>query len=216
MNDCTAAPAPEGITFGYARVSTAEQRLDLQLDAFEKATIHPDYIYQEHISGVKAKRPQLTECLRTMRKGDTLVVWKLDRLGRSVKELIEILEQLRERGIEFQSLNDHIDTSSAVGKMVFHILAAFAQFERDLNSERTIAGLAVARKRGRMGGRKPILSDLQVREGQDLIRHRTRTVTDVCKIFRTKDDKPISRQTWYRAVERVKLKEAREQEKRAA
>lgn len=205
-------PPPHGITFGYARVSTADQRLDLQLQAFEKAGVHPDYIYQEHISGVKAKRPQLTECLRLMRTGDTLVVWKLDRLGRSTRELLSIIDDLKERGIYFKSLNDYIDTDTAVGELFFTIMAAFAQFERDLISERTIAGLRASKKKGRMGGRKPKLSDQQIKEGIDLLRFGKWNVSRLCRVYQ------IGRNTWYRAEKRYLDKQAKkiEQAREAA
>ena len=140
--------------FGYARVSTDDQLLNLQTDAMEKAGVASERIYHEHVSGIKTKRPQLVECLRSLREGDVLIVWRLDRLGRSVPELIKIMLELQQRGIEFKSLSEAIDTSTATGKMIFHMLAAFAEFERNLISERTKAGLKAARARGHRGGRK--------------------------------------------------------------
>jgi DNA invertase Pin-like site-specific DNA recombinase len=136
---------------GYARVSTHEQSLDLQLDALEKAGC--EKIYQEKISGMKDDRPQLQELLEYAREGDVLVVYKLDRLGRSTKRLIELAEELEKRGIELVSVKDNIDTTTVVGKAMFRMLAVLAEMERDLIAERTKAGLESARARGRKGGR---------------------------------------------------------------
>jgi DNA invertase Pin-like site-specific DNA recombinase len=135
---------------GYARVSTEDQDLTLQKNAMDKVGV--SRIFSEHVSGVKTKRPELMDCLGYLRKGDTLVVWKLDRLGRSLKELIAILDDLKERGVAFKSLTESIDTSTAAGELFFHIFGAFAQFERSLISERTKAGLAAAAALGRRGG----------------------------------------------------------------
>ena len=120
---------------GYARVSTEDQNLDLQRDALEKAGVDPGQIYEEFASGAKAKRPELTACLRTLREDDTLVICRLDRLGRSVPDLIKILDQLKAKGVGLRSLTDNFDTTTAMGIMVFHMLATFAQFERDLVQE---------------------------------------------------------------------------------
>jgi DNA invertase Pin-like site-specific DNA recombinase len=136
---------------GYARVSTNDQSIDLQLDALEKAGC--EKIYQEKMSVMKDDRPQLKELLEYAREGDILVVYKLDRLGRSTKRLIELSEELQERGIELVSIRDSIDTTTAVGKAMFKMLAVLAEMERDLISERTKAGLESARARGRRGGR---------------------------------------------------------------
>jgi len=136
---------------GYARVSTQDQSLDLQLDALEKAGCNK--IYQEKVSGMKDDRPELNQLIEYAREGDVLVVYKLDRLGRSTKRLIELSEQLQERGIELVSIRDSIDTTTAVGKAMFKMLAVLAEMERDLISERTRAGLESARARGRNGGR---------------------------------------------------------------
>ena len=142
---------------GYARVSTGEQTLDLQLDALKKAGCGK--IYTETASGAKAERPVLDEVLSYVRKGDTLVVWRLDRLGRSLRHLIEVVAALAERGIGFKSLTEHIDTTTPGGKLIFHVFGALAEFERDLIRERTHAGLAAARARGRLGGRPRKLAD---------------------------------------------------------
>ncbi|MBA4143871.1 MAG: recombinase family protein [Nitrosospira sp.] len=147
---------------GYARVSTQEQDLALQLDALTKEGC--EKIFQEKASGAQRDRPELKAALSFMRKGDTLVVWKLDRLARSMKQLIETIESFQGQGIGLKSLQDPIDTSSPSGKLVFHIFAALAEFERGVIRERTTAGLRAARERGRVGGRPPSLSakDLQV------------------------------------------------------
>lgn len=136
---------------GYARVSTNDQSLDLQIDALEKAEC--EKIYHEKISGMKDDRPQLNELIEYAREGDILVVYKLDRLGRSTKRIIELSEQLEQRGIELVSIRDNIDTTTAVGKAMFRMLAVLAEMERDLIVERTKAGLESARARGRKGGR---------------------------------------------------------------
>src|SRR5215207_8481096 len=144
---------------GYARVSTGEQTLDLQLDALKSAGCGK--IYQETASGAKADRPVLDVVLSYLRKGDTLVVWRLDRLGRSLRHLIEVVAALAERGIGFKSLTEQIDTTTPGGKLIFHVFGALAEFERDLIRERTHAGLAAARARGRLGGRPRKLADAQ-------------------------------------------------------
>ncbi len=142
---------------GYARVSTGEQTLDLQLDALTKAGCGK--VFTETASGAKADRPVLEEVLAYARPGDTLVVWRLDRLGRSLPHLIETVSALRERGIGFKSLTEQIDTTTPGGKLIFHVFGALAEFERDLIRERTNAGLAAARARGRTGGRPKKLAD---------------------------------------------------------
>jgi len=141
---------------GYARVSTKEQNLDRQIDALQQAGC--EKIFSEQISGAKKERPELNMLLSQIRDGDQLVIDKLSRLGRSLKDLIQIVSDLEDRGVTFISLKDAIDTSSASGRLVFHIFASLAEFERDLISERTKAGLASAKARGRMGGRPKGLS----------------------------------------------------------
>ena len=136
---------------GYARVSTDDQNLDLQTDALKQ--VGCERIFTDEMSGAKAQRPGLTEALAFLRQDDTLVVWRLDRLGRSLKDLVEQVEVLRSRGIGFRSLHESIDTTSPVGKFQFHVFSALAEFERDLIRERTMAGLQAARSRGRVGGR---------------------------------------------------------------
>lgn len=148
----------ENVLIGYARVSKNDgsQALDLQKDALKKSGVLNDHIYEDFASGKNDARPGLTSCLKALRKGDTLVVWKLDRLGRSLKHLIDIIEDLKKRTIGFKVLTGHgaqIDTTTPNGRMVFGIFAVLAEFERELISERTKAGLASARARGRLGGR---------------------------------------------------------------
>ena len=141
---------------GYARVSTKNQDLSLQLDALEK--IGCQKIYQEKITGATRERPQLKKLLEQLREGDVVVVWKLDRLARSLKDLVNLVNEIQEKGAGLQSLNDHIDTTTPQGKLTFHLFAALAEFERDIIRERTNAGLAAARARGRVGGRPKGLS----------------------------------------------------------
>jgi DNA invertase Pin-like site-specific DNA recombinase len=138
---------------GYARVSTNEQNLDLQLDALTKEGVDPDRIFTDKVTGTKAERPGLENALSHLRAGDTLVVWRLDRLARSLSNLIELVNRLLGQGIAFKSLTERIDTASATGKFVFHIFGALAEFERNLIKERTLAGLLATRARGRLGGR---------------------------------------------------------------
>src|SRR5215831_12766340 len=138
---------------GYARVSTNEQNLDLQRDALRKAGVAPKDLYTDKVTGVKADRPGFQAALSHLREGDTFVVWRLDRLGRSLKHLLETVTMLKEQGVAFKSLTENIDTSTATGNLVFQIFGALAEFERNLITERTIAGLQAARARGRKGGR---------------------------------------------------------------
>ena len=177
---------------GYARVSTGEQNLDLQVDALKKAGCGE--IYQDEMSGVKTERPGLREALKFTRPGDTLVVWRLDRLGRSLKDLIERVAALHERGIDFLSLYEKIDTTTPAGKLQFHIFSALAEFERDLIRERTVAGLRAARARGKMGGRKFRLTEAEVRMAATLMKDKTHKIKDVCKRL------GISTATLYRYV----------------
>ena len=141
---------------GYARVSTQEQSLALQLDALQKAGCRK--VYEEIISGARVERPVLQDLLTHLRDGDVLMIWKLDRLGRSLRHLIEVVTDLAQRGIGFQSLQENLDTTTSSGKLVFHMFGALAEFERDLIRERTQAGLVAARARGRLGGRPRGLS----------------------------------------------------------
>src|SRR5215213_2883338 len=178
---------------GYARVSTGEQTLDLQLDALK--TSGCGKVYRETASGAKADRSVLEEVLSYLRKGDTLVVWRLDRLGRSLKHLIEVVAALAERGIGFKSLTEQIDTTTPGGKLIFHVFGALAEFERDLIRERTHAGLAAARARGRLGGRPRKLTDpKQLELARSLYAGGQIDVATICRTL------GISRATLYRAV----------------
>lgn len=141
---------------GYARVSTAEQNLALQRDAL--AGVGCETVFQDHASGAKAERPGLADALAYLRRGDALVVWKLDRLGRSMAHLIDTVRELETRGVGFRSLTEGVDTTTPGGTLVFHIFGALAQFERDLIRERTNAGLKAAEARGKKGGRKPVVT----------------------------------------------------------
>ena len=179
---------------GYARVSSNGQELRLQLDALAQAGCAKSDIFTDKVSGAKSARPGLDRCLQQLKAGDVLVVWRLDRLGRSMRHLIDLVEELRQRGVGFKSLSDGvIDTTSASGELIFHIFTALAQFERRLIQERTNAGLAAARARGRKGGRKPIpSSDPRVQMAKKMHSDRSMPVMDICKTLR------ISRPTLYR------------------
>jgi len=135
------------VLVGYARTSREDQNLDMQLRALQKEGIEADYVYQEKVSALAKKRPQFELAIKRCRKGDTLVVWKLDRLGRSVQQLIETVNDLNARGVNFKSLTEGFDTSTAMGTLIFHIMAALAQMERDTTAERTAAGIAAAKER---------------------------------------------------------------------
>jgi DNA invertase Pin-like site-specific DNA recombinase len=175
---------------GYARVSTHEQTLDLQQDALKQAGC--DRIFTDMVSGTKAIRPGLTEALSHLRTGDTLVVWRLDRLGRSLRHLIETINTLNERGIGFKSITEQIDTTTSGGKLIFHVFGAIAEFERDIIRERTQAGLLAARARGRKGGRRKKLTENKVQIARDLYASKTHTVDEICKTLE------IGRTTFYR------------------
>jgi DNA invertase Pin-like site-specific DNA recombinase len=180
---------------GYARVSTLEQTLDLQQDALRKSGC--EQIFTDTASGAKADRLGLESALRFVRAGDTLVVWRLDRLGRSLKHLIETIGALQERKIGFQSIQEQIDTTTSGGKLIFHVFGALAEFERDLIRERTRAGLAAARARGRRGGRPRVaaLNDAKkVALAQSLYDDKRNAIEEICKVLR------ISRSTLYRYI----------------
>lgn len=179
---------------GYARVSTQDQNPEMQIDALGEAGC--EQIFQERQSGKNKDRPELETYLKVLRKGDTLVVWRLDRLGRSLKDLVEIVHELENRGIGFQSLTENIDTTNAGGKLIFHLFAALAEFERNLIRERTIAGLTAARARGRKGGRKIKMSTADVRKAAAMLHDPLMTKTEVAKHF------GVSRVTLNLALER--------------
>lgn len=159
--------ANTGVLLGYARVSTDEQNLELQVDALKAAGCEP--IYTDKTSGATTIKPGLEELLSYARRGDTLVVWKLDRLGRTVKGLVDFVESLGEREVHFKSLTDSIDTSSPSGRFFFHVMAAMAEMERELIRERTRAGLNAARARGKLGGRKPKLDAAKLNAARRLL-----------------------------------------------
>ena len=177
---------------GYARISTPTQQLELQIDALTQSGC--EKIFTDTASGVKTDRPGLTKALDFCRQGDTLVVWKLDRLGRSLQHLIEVVGAMEKRGIGFRSLGEAIDTTSSGGKLVFHLFGAIAQFERDMIRDRTLAGLAAARARGRKGGRRKALTPKQIEIGKTLASDRNRSVTDICETLK------ISKATYYRYI----------------
>ena len=182
---------------GYMRVSKADgsQATDLQRDALVEAGVDPGHLYEDHASGKREDRPGLTVCLKALRPGDTLVVWKLDRLGRDLRHLINTVHDLTGRGIGLKVLSGHgatIDTTTAAGKLVFGIFAALAEFERELISERTVAGLASARARGRKGGRPFKMTPAKLRLAMSAMGQPETVVTDLCQ------ELGITRQTLYR------------------
>jgi DNA invertase Pin-like site-specific DNA recombinase len=180
---------------GYARVSTADQTLDLQKDALEKAGC--SRIFTDTASGAKAERVGLEEALSHLREGDTLIVWRLDRLGRSLKHLIETITKLNNRQIGFKSITEAIDTTTSGGKLVFHIFGALAEFERDIIRERTQAGLSAARARGRKGGRPKALTPKKAQMARALYNDKTNSIDDICRTLN------ISRATLYRYLRTV-------------
>jgi DNA invertase Pin-like site-specific DNA recombinase len=152
---------------GYARVSTQDQNLDLQIDALTKAGCKK--LFDDKISGSSKERPGLTKALEMLREGDTLVVWKLDRLGRSVKNLVDLVSDLHKQSVQFKSLTDAIDTGTPSGRFFFHVMASLAEMERELTVERTRAGLEVARQLGRKGGRKRQMTDSKIESAKKLL-----------------------------------------------
>ncbi len=178
------------MNIGYARVSTDDQKLDLQMDALRASNVNK--IYQDTASGAKTDRNGLDQALKYARPGDTLVVWKLDRLGRSLKHLIDVVNDLSQRGIFFKSLRENIDTSSSGGKLTFHLFGALAEFERDIIRERTMAGLEAARARGRFGGRPRSLNEKQTMQARQLMSNKANNASDVAKTL------GVSRATLYR------------------
>lgn len=184
---------------GYARVSKADgsQSLDLQRDALAAAGVAPERIYEDRASGARDDRPGLEACLRALRPEDVLVVWKLDRLGRTLKNLVNLVRDLSDRGIGLRVLTGQgaeIDTTTSAGRMIFGIFATLAEFERDLIRERTMAGLAAARARGRKGGRRFALTKAQVRLAQAAMKDRDTSVSELCA------ELGIKRVTLYRYV----------------
>lgn len=179
---------------GYARVSSVDQNLDLQLDALEAEGC--DRIFDDRLSGAVAQRPGLVEALSHLRAGDTLVVWRLDRLGRSLRHLIEVVGDLEERGIGLKSLHEAIDTSSSTGRLVFQMFGALAEFERNLIRERTQAGLQASRARGRVGGRPRRLDEEKLALLYKLVDERKESIPAICRLL------GISKATLYRELSR--------------
>jgi DNA invertase Pin-like site-specific DNA recombinase len=177
---------------GYARVSTQDQTLDLQKDALRQAGC--ERIFTDTASGAKAERVGLDEALSYVRPGDTIVVWRLDRLGRSLTHLIETITALANRGIGFKSITEAIDTTTSGGKLIFHIFGALAEFERDIIRERTQAGLTAARARGRKGGRPKALTPKKAQQALALYNDKTNTIDEICRTMH------ISRATLYRYI----------------
>ena len=179
---------------GYARTSTSEQNMELQIDALKECGC--EHIYTDVISGATTEREGLKDLMKHLRNGDTFVVWKLDRLGRSVKHLIEFVKDLETRGVQFKSLQDSIDTSTPGGKLVFHIFCSLAEFERDLLIQRTHAGLAAARARGRFGGRREKLNKNQIARMKEIYEDKKINLCDIAKMF------GISKQSVYNYMRR--------------
>ena len=177
---------------GYARVSTTDQTLALQQDALQQAGC--SRIFTDTASGALAERKGLADALSYVRPGDTLVVWKLDRLGRSLKDLIARMTELQNRQIGFKSLTEQIDTTTSGGKLIFHIFGSLAEFERDIIRERTQAGLLAARARGKRGGRRPTLKPREIAIARKLYEDKQTPIEDLCRMFK------ISRMTLWRYV----------------
>lgn len=188
---CDAA-APMSDLIGYARVSTIEQNPALQLDALQAAGCMR--VFTEEASGAAAERPELARALDHLRAGDTLVVWKLDRLGRSLRHLIDTVRGLEERGVGFRSLQEQVDTTTPGGRLVFHVFGALAEFERDLIRERTHAGLAAARARGRRGGRPSVMTAEKLSVARQMYDSREHTVATIATTL------GVSRATVYRSL----------------
>ncbi len=177
---------------GYARVSTVQQNPELQLDALRKAGC--ERIYTDQASGTLAERPELRRVLDHLRAGDTLVVWKLDRLGRSLRHLIDTVRSLDEKGVGLCSLHESLDTTTSGGRLVFHVFGALAEFERELIAERTHAGLAAARARGRKGGRPSVMTEEKIALAKQMYDSRDHTVAAIAKVL------GVSRATIYRSL----------------
>jgi DNA invertase Pin-like site-specific DNA recombinase len=175
---------------GYARVSTHDQNIDLQKDELAKAGCQR--IFCDIVSGIKSERTGLSEAINYIREGDVLVVWKLDRLGRSLKHLINIVSELEKQKIGFKSLRENIDTTSSGGRLIFHVFGALAEFERELIKERTCAGLLAARSRGKKGGRPKIMDAKKIAMAKTLYHDKKNSIGDICKTLK------ISKPTLYR------------------
>jgi DNA invertase Pin-like site-specific DNA recombinase len=183
--------------FGYGRVSTLDQNLHSQVDALLAAGVPKDSLFMEKITGTKASRPQLDLVRQMLRPGDTLVITRMDRLGRSTKDLLTIVSELSDKSVNLEIIEQKIDTKTPEGKLFFTLVAAFAEFEHSMMVSRTKDGLAAARARGRVGGRKAKLSLLQMQEIQKLYLARELTVQQISEMFN------VSRPTVYRAIESI-------------
>lgn len=177
---------------GYARVSTGEQKLDLQIDALKQAGC--EKVFEDVASGAKSQRDGLEKALAFVREGDVLVVWKLDRLGRSLQHLLETVTGLQARGIGFRSLQESIDTTTAGGKLIFHIFGALAEFERGIIRERTNAGLRAARARGKKGGRRSVMDAKKIAMARALMADSSNSIPDICATLK------VSKSTLYKYV----------------
>ena len=185
---------PTGMAFGYARVSTAQQDEALQRDALKAAGV--DRVYVDHASGATDSRPALDDMLGQLRPGDTVVIWRLDRLGRSLRHLIDLVAELEERGVGLRSLTESIDTSTPGGKLIFHLFGALAEFERGLVRERTQAGLAAARARGRVGGRPTVWSPEKLQAAKAMYSSGEHDVAAIARVL------GVSRASVYRGLAR--------------
>lgn len=198
------------MNIGYARISTNDQKFDLQMDALQNAGCQT--IFKEAISGAKRERPELKKAIEKLREGDSLVVWKLDRLGRSLRDLIDIVTTLHEKNVSFISISDNLNTTTPQGRLIFNIFGSLAEFERELIRERTNAGLSAARARGRKGGRKPGLSKaFQQKAGSIKLAYdaKENSIAEICEMF------SVSTATLYKClkfVEEKNKKKARETE----
>ena len=178
------------MNIGYARVSTQNQNIDLQLDALRKEGC--DRVFQDICSGSSTSRSGLFQAFDTLKEGDNLVVWRLDRLGRSLTNLVQVIHDLQARDIGFKALQQNIDTTTSGGKLYFHVFASLAEFESDLLRERTMAGLASAKQRGRLGGRPKAMDTKKIQLGQKLKKNQDLSIKDICSML------DISKSTFYR------------------
>lgn len=191
------------VLIGYARVSTGEQNLDLQIDELKKAGC--ENIFNDELSGTKSERPGLEEALAFVRVDDTLVAWRLDLLGRSLKDLVQKVEDLNARGVDFCSLHENIDTVSPGGKFQFHIFSALAEFERDLIRERTMAGLRAARARGRFGGRPKSMTPEKMHMASKLMKDPEVLVKDICRTVKKKSIRTVRGQSSHHGDIRISI-----------
>ena len=190
---------------GYIRVSKHEQNKVLQLDSLHHAGCTPEHIYEDEITGSTFVRTGLDDALKYVRTGDTFIVWKLDRLGRSLRDLIDTFDLLKNKGVEFVSIMDKIDTTTPNGKLIFHIMGALAEWERDIIRLRTRAGLEAARARGRTGGRPKKLTPSKAKRARDLYDAKELTVTEICGLLN------ISRSTFYASLDLNKKEKEKQQ-----